>query len=134
MIRRPPRSTRTDTLFPYTTLFRSDTAERATDAESGRAGPGTAPAGSVGGHQAAARRGENARRLRDPVCRGDRRWYPRRGVHRLVREIIEQAFFWCIELGNDLVQPAALAKRRGGRRYRTRPSGLCVAEIGRAHV
>src|SRR3546814_19028251 len=26
MIRRPPRSTRTDTLFPYTTLFRSDQA------------------------------------------------------------------------------------------------------------
>src|SRR3546814_12364674 len=25
MIRRPPRSTRTDTLFPYTTLFRSGT-------------------------------------------------------------------------------------------------------------
>src|SRR3546814_7737197 len=27
MIRRPPRSTRTDTLFPYTTLFRSLLAE-----------------------------------------------------------------------------------------------------------
>src|SRR3546814_1529141 len=27
MIRRPPRSTRTDTLFPYTTLFRSRTEE-----------------------------------------------------------------------------------------------------------
>src|SRR3546814_9538332 len=27
MIRRPPRSTRTDTLFPYTTLFRSDPGE-----------------------------------------------------------------------------------------------------------
>src|SRR3546814_1312918 len=26
MIRRPPRSTRTDTLFPYTTLFRSPTS------------------------------------------------------------------------------------------------------------
>src|SRR3546814_8556728 len=26
MIRRPPRSTRTDTLFPYTTLFRSGEA------------------------------------------------------------------------------------------------------------
>src|SRR3546814_2709543 len=26
MIRRPPRSTRTDTLFPYTTLFRSNAA------------------------------------------------------------------------------------------------------------
>src|SRR3546814_16090707 len=29
MIRRPPRSTRTDTLFPYTTLFRSAAVERA---------------------------------------------------------------------------------------------------------
>src|SRR3546814_20371558 len=28
MIRRPPRSTRTDTLFPYTTLFRSLEAPR----------------------------------------------------------------------------------------------------------
>src|SRR3546814_20845498 len=29
MLRRPPRSTRTDTLFPYTTLFRSIAAARA---------------------------------------------------------------------------------------------------------
>src|SRR3546814_6616581 len=29
MIRRPPRSTRTDTLFPYTTLFRSQVREGA---------------------------------------------------------------------------------------------------------
>src|SRR3546814_5509511 len=28
MIRRPPRSTRTDTLFPYTTLFRSKVPDR----------------------------------------------------------------------------------------------------------
>src|SRR3546814_6887411 len=28
MIRRPPRSTRTDTLFPYTTLFRSGARQR----------------------------------------------------------------------------------------------------------
>src|SRR3546814_5549270 len=28
MIRRPPRSTRTDTLFPYTTLFRSALSHR----------------------------------------------------------------------------------------------------------
>src|SRR3546814_2044544 len=28
MIRRPPRSTRTDTLFPHTTLFRSDRRQR----------------------------------------------------------------------------------------------------------
>src|SRR3546814_733078 len=31
MIRRPPRSTRTDTLFPYTTLFRSPYALIATE-------------------------------------------------------------------------------------------------------
>src|SRR3546814_5983298 len=32
MIRRPPRSTRTDTLFPYTTLFRSPLLADARDA------------------------------------------------------------------------------------------------------
>src|SRR3546814_12948667 len=32
-IRRPPRSTRTDTLFPYTTLFRSDHLPRCRAAE-----------------------------------------------------------------------------------------------------
>src|SRR3546814_11246650 len=37
MIRRPPRSTRTDTLFPYTTLFRS------LDGHAGDAGEGLAP-------------------------------------------------------------------------------------------
>src|SRR3546814_5132324 len=31
MIRRPPRSTRTDTLFPYTTLFRSIRTHAARD-------------------------------------------------------------------------------------------------------
>src|SRR3546814_20791026 len=35
MIRRPPRSTRTDTLFPYTTLFRSQPS----DVDVDRAGP-----------------------------------------------------------------------------------------------
>src|SRR3546814_1134825 len=33
MIRRPPRSTRTDTLFPYTTLFRSSRSSPAGDSE-----------------------------------------------------------------------------------------------------
>src|SRR3546814_2963171 len=38
MIRRPPRSTRTDTLFPYTTLFRSGrvAADRGARGEAGR--------------------------------------------------------------------------------------------------
>src|SRR3546814_14279699 len=33
MRRRPPRSTRTDTLFPYTTLFRSAVHEKEVEAE-----------------------------------------------------------------------------------------------------
>src|SRR3546814_1855038 len=33
MIRRPPRSTRTDTLFPYTTLFRSQVMDEARHVE-----------------------------------------------------------------------------------------------------
>src|SRR3546814_2851433 len=36
MIRRPPRSTRTDTLFPYTTLFRSRLAAAAIGAPAGK--------------------------------------------------------------------------------------------------
>src|SRR3546814_16916622 len=35
MIRRPPRSTRTDTLFPYTTLFRSRDRRSRPDARHG---------------------------------------------------------------------------------------------------
>src|SRR3546814_10725402 len=36
MIRPPPRSTRTDTLFPYTTLCRSREGERGDGADEGR--------------------------------------------------------------------------------------------------
>src|SRR3546814_3885587 len=54
MIRRPPRSTRTYTLFPYTTLFRSDARSR-----------------RAGRHRPRARRGQAARG--DP---------PRRAPHR----------------------------------------------------
>src|SRR3546814_10548611 len=40
MIRRPPRSTRTDTLFPYTPLFRSGDGEQAVvEADLGRRRP-----------------------------------------------------------------------------------------------
>src|SRR3546814_2618175 len=39
MIRRPPRSTRTDTLFPYTTLFRSLRSNGGRDRHVRRHGP-----------------------------------------------------------------------------------------------
>src|SRR3546814_20590781 len=58
MIRRPPRSTRTDTLFPYTTLFRSTresfpendralTSERITRSTSGTSAPAVGIPGAL---------------------------------------------------------------------------------------
>src|SRR3546814_6885450 len=58
MIRRPPRSTRTDTLFPYTTLFRS--------ARGGRPGDSAGAAASHGGRQA---RGDHHHAAGAPVGR-----------------------------------------------------------------
>src|SRR3546814_1795439 len=70
MIRRPPRSTRTDTLFPYTTLFRSKRSA---------VGPAQPPRVRGGGHGGAAplRRRKPLRRAADrrsrPVQAGQRR-------------------------------------------------------------
>src|SRR3546814_21164537 len=49
MIRRPPRSTRTDTLFPYTTLFRSHPRRRAGAHARSRHGPAAQPLAAVPG-------------------------------------------------------------------------------------
>src|SRR3546814_13355455 len=57
MIRRPPRSTRTDTLFPYTTLVRSRTASRRRRRPRGK--------GSASDRSPAARRGSRWGRLGD---------------------------------------------------------------------
>src|SRR3546814_6619049 len=54
MIRRPPRSTRTDTLFPYTTLFRSCDARRCARPDDGRewlSDPRTGASSDRAGHQ-----------------------------------------------------------------------------------
>src|SRR3546814_13827985 len=59
MIRRPPRSTRTDTLFPYTTLFRS-LAEGGQDLSQG----GQVPAVGVDGQNGPAQRAEQQRQAR----------------------------------------------------------------------
>src|SRR3546814_19150779 len=49
MIRRPPRSTRTDTLFPYTTLFRSHRRRMGIVAARRRIIPATERVEAVGG-------------------------------------------------------------------------------------
>src|SRR3546814_19747927 len=88
MIRRPPRSTRTDTLCPYTTLFRSDgggavppAGKRPGDGAGlrwaglgGLCGGGTA-AGAAGG-LSAARRSEERRVGKECVSTCRSRWSP----------------------------------------------------------
>src|SRR3546814_17343120 len=66
MIRRPPRSTRTDTLFPYTTLFRSARrtirgAGRQEPGRYGRKGTAEFQAGATGGYSAGAGRGRDSK-------------------------------------------------------------------------
>src|SRR3546814_11808388 len=94
MIRRPPRSRRTDTLLPYTTLFRSivvrrhmvedaervETArrrraargERRHDVENARAGPGRNKDIGVGHAAALAERGGDRLEGQDAVRPGER--------------------------------------------------------------
>src|SRR3546814_15311709 len=55
MIRRPPRSTRTDTLFPYTTLFRSPDAVGTSISRRVRPVPGHAVRAGAGSRRAGAR-------------------------------------------------------------------------------
>src|SRR3546814_18303247 len=61
MIRRPPRSTRTDTLFPYTTLFRSPGCPSPALARQIRAGRGADAAGPAPGS------GHGVERLLEPA-------------------------------------------------------------------
>src|SRR3546814_4627278 len=107
MIRRPPRSTRTDTLFPYTTLFRSNVAaiprkaadQRDMAAKSARheqLGQGTA---ATDLHDVI-----NAAAGRDPVSR-----LPPFGIRAIVDEVI----------GAQCSQPFQLFIRRRGDRKST---------------
>src|SRR3546814_17000756 len=67
MIRRPPRATRTDTLFPYTTLFRSGlervgfVCQRAADGDARRGDAGEQI--GAGGGDGVGRGGDGARAL-----------------------------------------------------------------------
>src|SRR3546814_7504466 len=73
MIRRPPRSTRTDTLFPYTTLFRSPPCSHPSAEIQPRFHP-HAPWGCARRCHCSRERREFRRNRRDcpSWCRGDR--------------------------------------------------------------
>src|SRR3546814_9284914 len=71
MIRRPPRSTRTDTLFPYTTLFRSERQSdrhREVRLQAGLDGPPPPPRAGAADERTAG--GARRRLQRDPAGRG----------------------------------------------------------------
>src|SRR3546814_13303866 len=69
MLRRPPRSTRTDTLFPYTTLFRSAVGDRAVELPDPRRRRQRRAPGDRGGDQRLSRAPGLARR-RAAIHRG----------------------------------------------------------------
>src|SRR3546814_881164 len=68
-IRRPPRSTRTDTLFPYTTLFRSRPVHLAQGRNDAFGGPKNLPLCTVG-FRPLSQGLEGDLQLRNPVCDG----------------------------------------------------------------
>src|SRR3546814_2123612 len=83
MIRRPPRSTRTDTLFPYTTLFRSGSRAFGDASRAGRRRQARAGIVLVGTN---GMRDEHDQQGRDPdpehLSPGGRRRRQARGDHR----------------------------------------------------
>src|SRR3546814_1849117 len=92
MIRRPPRSTRTDTLFPYTTLFRSRLRQpdRLGRRRTAAARPGL-PLGIRSDGQL--RQPDRMRRrvdIADPRRRRDAQIQPRRGAARQGRSRSEE--------------------------------------------
>src|SRR3546814_12372191 len=85
MIRRPPRSTRTDTLFPYTTLFRSHQPNQtvgAADPQSNRA-PAHREARRCRGSRPQTQAADDARRVPGTWTPGFLRDPP--GVHSRLR-------------------------------------------------
>src|SRR3546814_12063077 len=123
MIRRPPRSTRTDTLFPYTTLFRSRPAIEADDALG--AEPAAVPdCGAARRDRGGDRRGLRPRADTDQLS--DRR--PARAGNRAARDRLEQR-------GPDARasgRPPAAPRLDGERLGRPR-TALCadIAAVGR---
>src|SRR3546814_10268018 len=95
MIRRPPRSTRTDTLFPYTTLFRAQDEQQNGRKSRARNGRGERPGCSAG--SAFCQGGRQGRRRRSECRNGQQgrgRDSGKRGRGTIVRLDITDAASW----------------------------------------
>src|SRR3546814_20556426 len=94
MIRRPPRSTRTDTLFPYTTLFRS--LWRRLGAQIARA--------AMGDHRPAA----GGRKSRHATRLPDRRLRPRRRARQGGGTRTTARWLWPARRDRDATDPGGV--------------------------
>src|SRR3546814_13062432 len=116
MIRRPPRCTRTDTLVPYTTLFRSNASRFAERLPIGMKSWLSSVATQSGGVGPAALLGTHRGRRMDSI-----------GGARIA---VDQIGFAPIDSLEDELR--ALRRERDAMRRENRV--LKIAEIGRAHV
>src|SRR3546814_9969734 len=127
MIRRPPRSTRTDTLFPYTTLFRS---VREADLASERPLPALLPlqphrsGDAIGVPQSEARiafrKGSDL-----PACSQDLEGFRRNGPNIAIVELMS------VHSGRSSAPETTSRLPRGGRRLRAQPTEPIAVAIGR---
>src|SRR3546814_4085118 len=117
MIRRPPRSTRTDTLFPYTTLFRS-------------LGAPPLPARRHPGQRLVYEKRSELRQAADALRRGDRRRRPLCRAAALAGGLRACAAPWSLPPPPPEVPAPAPCPLRAAAPRRTES---CL-QIGRAHV
>src|SRR3546814_3311858 len=117
MIRRPPRSTRTDTLFPYTTLFRS-----------GRPLEGTGVGRRRDGEPRALPRIEQI--VGGVATRGQRQAEQGRALA-LFLALIRQVRVFCRDQGRNGPQPAQPPLQPGGGHDEGAFEGVVVAVQGR---
>src|SRR3546814_1708944 len=116
MIRRPPRSTRTYTLFPYTTIFRSDHVK-----PRWVFGRGGAKQGTIGPRTGCDHIGDG---------KGGRQAEIKRSVAELQVEIQQAGL-----AASDALPCCKQTAHLGGERRRTHAAdALHKSEIGRAHV
>src|SRR3546814_20640001 len=123
MIRRPPRSTRTDTLFPYTTLFRSSVSLILRN-----------------GYSREGQRAELATSVRAELVEAPFFFFPRRAARAALRQAQGKREHWCffsvfvaLCLCAKSFFVAAPKEGKGFRTKARRPEGIRVrSEIGSA--
>src|SRR3546814_4661389 len=123
MIRRPPRSTRTDTLFPYTTLFRSEM--QVIDNEGH-------PDGKIPSHRAGSLYDITVPPLRAAHPVGQWNHARLRVEHGRIRQWLNGTLTADVPFGNDAWRKRVAASKFASMPlFGTFPSGV---NIGRAHV